>query len=130
MTAAHVPSTFAAYLMAAGLRAGYNLGPAGGDRRRFALAAGLDPSNLTRMLNGDRIPGVTFIRPIADVLGVDPVEVLAAADGLTDEELRRIPTPIRTRYSVLIAAEELGIPDEDRDLFVTMVEGMRRRKAA
>lgn len=129
MTAANSPSRFAAYLMSAALRAGYNLGPDGRDRGRFAEAIGMTAGNLTHILNGERIPATKFIRPTAAALGVNPLEVLAAADGHTDLTLRGVPTPIRTRYSPQVAAEELGIPEGDRDLFLAMVEQMLSKAA-
>lgn len=128
MTAAHDTPSFGTYLATTALRAGYNLGPNGRDRARFAQAVGMNPSNLTHMLSGERVPTVRFIRPIAAVLKVNPLEVLAAADGHTDAELRQLPTALK-RYTALVAAEELNIPESQRDLFVTMVEQMRRHAA-
>lgn len=122
---------FAAWLEPAMLRAGYDLDRLSGGRTAFAEAVGVSPATVTRWLQGKSMPDPNKFEPIAKALNTDPIEMLYATGVLSAKRLTSgQETAVRSRPSTPSeAADDLGIDDPlDRDLFISMVQGLARRK--
>lgn len=89
--------------------------------RRFAQAAGLSATFVSRMENGEaRPPGAEKVKTMAQLLGANPDELLALA-GKVDPELpeyirerpRAIPDLLRTARDQGLTEEEIrGVTEE------------------
>ena len=112
---------------------GYDLSPRGGGRSRFAEETGVSPSTISRALNRKAIPGLPVLAALAKGLGVDLAEVLSLAGVATTEELHAAVDPSTSpggRLTAHEAAAHLGITSPGQvDLFVTMVDQMRKQEA-
>ncbi|MEU2062862.1 helix-turn-helix transcriptional regulator [Streptomyces sp. NPDC013455] len=91
-----------------------------GSQQRLVADTGMNKSTVSRLLNREQIPHVKFFPPLAKAIGMDPVELLVAADILPPEYLESQQTLSETDRSQVgsgsitpeEAAERLGIHDD------------------
>lgn len=127
---------FADYVMAAALRAGYDVRPGKrtGDKKRLAEDASMDPGTLSRLLKAERMPEPRSFAGLAKALRLPLTTMLVEAgiipaESLTREHLQSVSFRPITPDEV---AESWGIHDEPgRELVRAMYEKLaqNRRKA-
>ena len=125
---------FAAYITQAARAAGYDIdSPRGGGKTQLARDTGMSASSVGRMLAGQTMPDPSYYEPLARTLRV-PLRELLIRSGIVSPESLGAPAPatVRSRgITPVEAAEELGIRDPvDRELFLAMVDRLRRRHRA
>jgi transcriptional regulator with XRE-family HTH domain len=113
---------FADYVMAAALRAGYDVRPGKrtGDKKRLAEDAGMDPGTLSRLLKAERMPEPRSFAGLAKALRLPLTTMLVEAgiipaESLTREHLQSVSSHPITPDEV---AESWGIQDEAGRLLV------------
>lgn len=114
-------------------KAGYDLdSPRGGGKVALARDTGMTKSSVGRMLAGETLPDARFYEPLANAVRL-PVRTLLIESGiisakaLTDSSHTHVASRHTTPEQV---AEEWFDDPGDRDLFLAMVERMRRRPPA
>jgi transcriptional regulator with XRE-family HTH domain len=119
---------FFALVLPALEEAGYT---AYGGQQRLVADTGMNKSTVSRLLKREKIPHVKFFPALARVTGIDPVELLVAAEILPPEYLESQQTLSETGPSQVgsgsitpeEAAERLGIHDEvGKYTFLAVVE--------
>lgn len=114
----------AAYVTQAARRAGYDMdSPRGGGKTQLAQDAGMSITTLSRLLAGTRMPDAKYFEPLAVALKVPVTELLVEA-GIVSHAQLGAPSGPATPEEV---ADSWGLRDEDRDLFFSMVEQLRKR---
>ncbi|NEY33031.1 hypothetical protein GTU99_12655 [Streptomyces sp. PRKS01-65] len=112
-------------------RAGYT---AYGMQQKLVADTGMNKSTASRLLRGETIPHVKFFPALAKAVGLDPVELLVAAEIVPPEYLESQQTLSETKQSQVgsepitpeEAAERLGITDDvGRFTFFAVVEKLR-----
>ncbi|TVZ96452.1 helix-turn-helix transcriptional regulator [Streptomyces sp. BK340] len=91
-----------------------------GHQQRLVADTGMNKSTASRLLRQEQIPHVKFFPALAKAIGVDPVEMLVAADILPPEYLESQQTLSENKQSQVgsgsitpeEAAERLGIHDD------------------
>ncbi|MFG7946327.1 helix-turn-helix domain-containing protein, partial [Streptomyces cacaoi] len=76
------PPHLAAWLHDQLTRRGYDLGPRGGGRSRFAETSGISPSSVGRLLRGDPVTDIRVLELLARALGTPLGEILIRAGVL------------------------------------------------
>lgn len=67
---------FATYVRRLALEAGYDIDKVnGGDKARLAKDAGMSPTTVSRLLNGERMPDAKYFTGLATALGTDPIDL-------------------------------------------------------
>ncbi|MFD4996128.1 helix-turn-helix domain-containing protein [Streptomyces buecherae] len=126
--------TFGEWLRDRLIARGYDLGPRGGGRSRFAEHAGISPPTVGRLLRGDHAAAdMRVLAAVADALDVPFVDVLTHARVLTadDVEAIRRHAPAPPTLTPEQAADGLGIVDpEPRRVFLATVAALRPLSAA
>lgn len=119
---------FFALVLPALERAGY---AAYGMQQKLVADTGMNKSTASRLLRGETIPHVKFFPALAKAIGLDPVELLVAAEIVPREYLESQQTLSETDRSQVgsepitpeEAAERLGINDDvGRFTFFAVVE--------
>jgi transcriptional regulator with XRE-family HTH domain len=119
---------FFALVLPALERAGYT---AYGMQQKLMAETGLNRSTASRLLRGETIPHVKSFPALAKVLGLDPLELLVAADVVPPEYLESQQALSETDRSQVgsasltpeEAADRLGIHDDvGRFTFLAVVE--------
>ncbi|AVH58416.1 MULTISPECIES: helix-turn-helix domain-containing protein [Streptomyces] len=101
---------------------GYDLGPRGGGRSRFAHDAGVSPQALGRWLRGVERPTTTALGKIAERLNVPVTPLLAMCGYIEPGELPAGPTTGITRHQAL---EALGVTDPaHQQAVLTMIRAL------
>ncbi|GAA4704390.1 helix-turn-helix domain-containing protein [Streptomyces youssoufiensis] len=122
---------FAKWLRDQLIARGYDLGPRGGGRSRFAEHAGISPPTVGRLLRGTHATTDTrVLAAVADALDVPFVDVLTHARVLTANDVeaiqRHAPTP--PTLTPEQAADRLGILDpEPRRVFLATVAALQQK---
>ncbi|MBK3524880.1 MULTISPECIES: helix-turn-helix domain-containing protein [Streptomyces] len=102
-----------------------------GSQQRLVADTGMNKSTVSRLLKGEQIPHVKFFPALAKAAGLDPVELLVAAEILPPEYLESQQTLSETKQSQVgsqsitpeEAAERLGIRDDvGRFIFLAAVD--------
>ncbi len=102
-----------------------------GGQQRLVADTGMNKSTVSRLLNREKIPHVKFFPALAKAAGLDPVELLVAAEVLPPEYLESQQTLSENKPSQVgsgsitpeEAAEGLGIRDDvGRFTFFAVVE--------
>lgn len=125
---------FAAYLRRAAIAAGYDIDtPRSGARNRLSADTGIPTSTISRTLNGETLPDIRRFQPLADALHIPVTDLLAEAGLITrsaDGTPKTTPPPAETSVpspqTPADAAIALGIPPEDRELFIAIVKRFTR----
>ncbi|WP_019054988.1 helix-turn-helix domain-containing protein [Streptomyces prunicolor] len=125
------PEQFGTWLRSQIDQRGYDLAPKGGGQSRFAEAAGLSNSTVSRILRGQAVTETRTLQAIATALRLPLAEVLVAAGVLSARELHDVRNPTSTNpLTPETAADELGITDpQSRRLFVNMTATLREQRA-
>lgn len=119
---------FFALVLPALHRAGY---ASYGGQQKLVADTGVNKSTASRLLRGETIPHVKFFPVLAKALGLDPVELLVAADIVPPEYLESQQTLSETDRSQVgsgsltpeEAADQLGILDDvGRVMFLAVVD--------
>jgi transcriptional regulator with XRE-family HTH domain len=114
----------AAYVLQAARRAGYDMdSPRGGGKAKLAHDAGMSATTLSRLLGGTRMPDARYFEPLAAALKVPVTELLVEA-GIVSRVQLGAPAGPATPEEV---ADSWGLRNEDRDLFFSMVDQLRKR---
>jgi transcriptional regulator with XRE-family HTH domain len=125
---------FAEYVSAAARRAGYDIdSPRGGGKTQLARDSGISASTISRVLSGTRALDPSYFEGLARALRVPLQELLTRAGIISSDSLRTWPeSAVRSRpITPREAADELGITDPiDREMFLAMVDRLRRQKEA
>ncbi|MGI5443792.1 helix-turn-helix domain-containing protein [Streptomyces shenzhenensis] len=101
---------------------GYDLGPRGGGRTRFAHDAGVSPQALGRWLRGIERPTTAAIEQVARRLGV-PIAPLLAMCGYIDPD--ELPARGDRTISQREALEALGVTDPaHQQAVLTMIKAL------
>lgn len=105
---------FAAVVAPAAQRAGYS---GRGSQARLARDTGMSESSISRMLNGQAIPELRFLGPLADALNMSPLDLLIKTGLISPESLRTLSETNSSQVgsgslTVDDAAERLGITDD------------------
>ncbi|MFF4752688.1 helix-turn-helix domain-containing protein [Streptomyces sp. NPDC002514] len=101
---------------------GYDLGPRGGGRTRFAEDAGVSPQALGRWLRGIERPATTAIEQIARRLGV-PIAPLLAICGYIDPD--ELPARGDRTITQREALEALGVTNPaHQQAVLTMISAL------
>ena len=87
---------FATWLAEEVARRGYDL-TRHGEQARFARAAGLNDSIVSRLVRGSADPDIKTCSAIARVLGCKTTDILAAAGLIPDDERDTTPRPLSQR---------------------------------
>jgi transcriptional regulator with XRE-family HTH domain len=117
---------FAAWIEDEIRRRGYDIdSPRGGGKSRLADEAGVHRAAVTRLLQRQSMPDLETMRRLAHALGIPVRDMLIRSGRLTEEEL---PLPDAGdgdgagegagRLSLEEAAEALGVPPEQREMFL------------
>lgn len=122
---------FAAWLGPAMRRAGLDIDrQQGGGRAKLADACGVSRSTVGRWLDGQTIPSPEYFEAIATTLNTPVTDMLVGAGILSAESLKQIKGPQPAQPpSVEEVAADWGIRPEDRELFFTVAEQLRKRAA-
>jgi transcriptional regulator with XRE-family HTH domain len=91
-----------------------------GSQARLVAETGMNKSTVSRLMRREQIPDVKFFPPLAKAIGIDPVEMLVAAEILPPEYLESQQTLSENKQSQVgsgsitpeEAAERLGIRDD------------------
>ncbi|MFI2031854.1 helix-turn-helix domain-containing protein [Streptomyces buecherae] len=124
-------ATFTEWLRDQLIARGYDLGPRGGGRSRFAEHAGISPPTVGRLLRSTHATTDTrVLAAVADALDVPFVDVLTHARVLTANDVedirRQAPTP--PALTPEQAADGLGIVDlEPRRVFLATVAALQQK---
>ena len=124
---------FAAVVRPAAAEAGYT---GHGSQARLARDTGMSESSVSRMLKGQAIPELRFLAPLADAIGMSPIDLLIKTGLIAPESLRTLsetePSQVGSRpITPEDAAERLGIRDEvGRQMFLGVVERLTRYEDA
>src|SRR5688500_10823261 len=78
---------FAAVVVPAAQRAGYT---GHGSQARLARDTGMSESSISRMLNGQAIPELRFLGPLALAIGMKPRDLLLKAGLISPESLQAL----------------------------------------
>lgn len=122
---------FFALVLPALQRAGYT---AYGMQQKLVADTGMNKSTASRLLRGETIPHVKFFPALAKAIGLDPVELLVAAEIVPPEYLESQQTLSEAKQSQVgsepitpeEAAERLGINDDvGRFTFFAVVDKLR-----
>jgi transcriptional regulator with XRE-family HTH domain len=106
-----------------------------GSQQRLVADTGMSSSSVSRLIKGEQIPHVKFFPALAAVTGLNPVELLVAAEILPREYLESQQTLSETKPSQVgsdsitpeEAAERLGIRnDVGRHMFLAVVDKLRQ----
>lgn len=120
---------FAAVVVPAAQRAGYT---GHGSQARLARDTGMSESSISRMLNGQAIPELRFLGPLADALAMSPLDLLIRTELISPESLRTLsetdPSQVGSgSITVDDAAERLGITDDvNKMMFRAVVDKLTR----
>lgn len=126
---------FSRYVMNAAFAAGYDVtkGKRTGDRRRLAQDAGIDPGQLSRLLDGLRMPDTKYFAGLAIALHVPLADMLIEsglfpAESLTQDRHSSVRSRPLTPDEV---ADSWDIHDPTgRELVRGMYDRLRSRRAA
>ncbi|MBW1601337.1 helix-turn-helix transcriptional regulator [Streptomyces sp. JJ66] len=122
---------FAAWIEALVRDRGYDIdSPRGGGKSQLADAAGVHRAAITRLLQRHSMPDLETMRRLARVLRVPVRDMLIRSGQLTPEELPlTAATPHRATgdqddgpLTLEQAAELLGVPEDQRGMFVRVAE--------
>ena len=122
---------FFALVLPALEEAGYN---AYGHQQRLVADTGMNKSTVSRLLRREQIPSVKFFPALARVTGMDPAELLVAAEIVPPEYLESQQTLSETNQSQVgseritpeKAADRLGFQDEvRRAVFIGFVKSLK-----
>lgn len=118
---------FGDWLSAAAARAGYT---GHGSTAKLARAAGLDPGQMSRFLNGNAAPSSVNLPALADAIGVTVDEMARRIAGM---EIR--PSDVKHIDATNLTPEEmiaeLGVTDpDDQAAVLAMVDRLRNRPPA
>lgn len=123
---------FCAFVLPALEAAGYT---GYGSQQRLVADTGMSSSSVSRLIKGEQIPHVKFFPALAAVTGLNPVELLVAAEILPREYLESQQTLSENNPSQVgsdpitpeEAAERLGIRgDMGKRMFAAMVDTLRQ----
>lgn len=119
---------FAAAVVPAARRAGYT---GHGAQARLARDTGMTESSVSRMFKGQSIPELRFLSPLADALGMSPLELLIKTGLMSTESLRTLsesdPSQVGSGLTPEEAAEQFGITDDvGKMMFSAMVDRLTR----
>lgn len=118
---------FAAVIAPAARRAGYT---GHGSQARLARDTGMSESSISRMLNGQAIPELRFLGPIADAVSMSPLELLVKTGLISPESPRTLSETDSSQVgsgsiTPEEAADKLGIFDEvGRRAFLGVVDAV------
>ncbi|WP_327671904.1 MULTISPECIES: helix-turn-helix transcriptional regulator [unclassified Streptomyces] len=110
-----------------------------GSQQRLVADTGMSSSTISRLIKREQIPHVKFFPRLAEVAGLDPVELLVAAEVLPPEYLESQQTLSETKQSQVgsgsitpeEAAERLGIHDDvGRFTFFAVVDKLTEEDQA
>lgn len=126
MAAAQDLEGFATWIEGLIRERGYDIdSPRGGGKSRLADAAGVHRAAITRLLQRHSMPDLETMRRLARVLRVPVREMLVRSGQLTADELPLSSAPAGAAgggadepLTLERAAELLGIPAEQREMFV------------
>jgi transcriptional regulator with XRE-family HTH domain len=124
---------FAAVVVPAAQRAGYT---GHGSQARLARDTGMSESSISRMLNGQAIPELRFLGPLAEALDMSPIDLLIKTQMISPESLQTLsetdPSQVGSEStSVEDAAERLGITDDvGKMMFRAVVDKLARPQEA
>lgn len=121
-----VLKAFGKWLTEAAARAGYS---GHGATAKLARAAGLDPGQTSRFLNGHAAPSSANLPGLADAIGVTVDEMARRIAGM---EIR--PSDVQVTDATNLTPEQMiesmGVADpDDRAALLAMVERLRNRPA-
>lgn len=118
---------FGNWLTAAAARAGYT---GHGSTAKLARAAGLDPGQTSRFLNGNAAPSSANLPGLADAIGVTVDEMARRIAGM---EIRESDIEV-ANVTILVPDQiiaKLGVADpDDRAAVLAMIERLRNRPPA
>lgn len=117
--------TFAAFLRSAAIKAGYDLTPGAGGRKRLAEDTGISPSAISRTLEGLTLPRPSQMEKLARVVGKDLQTMLVRGNVISGESWNGSNDP-HVRSASLTpedAADSWGITDPKiRTLLIGSIE--------
>lgn len=90
---------------------------------RLAEASGVDTGQMSRFLRGQATPAIDGQRGIAKALGVKLPEVMIRAGSAQPDDFDDV-APRSTSYEIERAAEILGVPAGQRQVYVRMMKSM------
>jgi transcriptional regulator with XRE-family HTH domain len=105
-----------------------------GAQQKLVAETGMNKSTASRLLRGESIPHVKFFPALAAAIGLDPTELLVAAEHLPPEYLESQQTLSETNQSQVgsegitpeKAADRLGFQDDvRRAIFVGFVKSLK-----
>jgi len=120
---------FAAVVVPAAQRAGYT---GHGSQARLARDTGMSESSISRMLNGQAIPELRFLEPLAEAINMNPIDLLVRTELISPESLQTLsetdPSQVGSESnSVEDVAEGLGITDDvGKMMFRAVVDKLTR----
>ncbi|MFB7461215.1 helix-turn-helix domain-containing protein [Streptomyces sp. NPDC056188] len=106
-----------------------------GSQQRLVADTGMNKSTVSRLVKKEAVPDVQFFPALAKAAGLDPVELLVAAEVLPRSYLESQQTLSETEQSRVgsgaltpeEAAERLGIHDDvGKTMFYAVVEKLSR----
>jgi transcriptional regulator with XRE-family HTH domain len=124
---------FAAVVVPAAQRAGYT---GHGSQARLARDTGMSESSISRMLNGQAIPELRFLGPLAEAINMSPIDLLIRTKLISPESLQTLsetdPSQVGSESnSVEDTAERLGITDDvGKMMFRAVVDKLTRPQEA
>jgi transcriptional regulator with XRE-family HTH domain len=111
---------------------GYDLGPRGGGRARFAEETGVSAATVGRAVSGKKIPEPKLLKLMAPALQVSFGDLLVQAGVTTEQEVQeaaRIQPPPGRHVTPEEAAALLGLTDTNvRQLFVVYTRELQRQQ--
>jgi transcriptional regulator with XRE-family HTH domain len=110
---------------------GYDLGPRGGGRARFAEVSGVSAATVGRAVAGKKIPEPKLLKLMAPALEMSFGDLLVRAGVTSEEEVKQAagaelsPRPVTPEE----AATLLGLTERHaRDLFVVFTRELQRQQ--
>jgi len=98
----------------------------------LAVAASVDPSPVSRLMSGDKIPQISTQRAIAIALNIEPLEMYVRSGTISAEDVPdgKQPRPAPTgKAAMQILANEWGVPPEKREMLFGVLEAVAKEFA-